>query len=92
MSKLQTYIALSTLYSKYAALSYSVRELLPLKIIINKVIENFGVDCEKLMSVSSSTVYAYNNQAIVVSKSTRMTPTSNQISVKYHWFRQHVGK
>ena len=23
---------------------------------------------------------------------TRITPTSNQISVKYHWFRQHVGK
>ena len=22
---------------------------------------------------------------------TRITPTSNQISVKYHWFRQHFG-
>ena len=25
-------------------------------------------------------------------KSLRMTPTSKHISVKYHWFRQHVGK
>ena len=24
--------------------------------------------------------------------SPRMTPTSNHIAVKYHWFRQHVGK
>ena len=21
----------------------------------------------------------------------RMTPTSNNIAVKYHWFRQHIG-
>ena len=24
--------------------------------------------------------------------SPRMTPTSKHISVKYHWFRQHIGK
>ena len=42
--------------------------------------------------MSSSTIYEDNNRAIVVVTSPMMTPTSNHISVKYHWFRQHVGK
>ena len=42
--------------------------------------------------MTSSTLYEDNNEATVVTKSPRMTPTSNHIYVKYHWFRQHVGK
>ena len=42
--------------------------------------------------VSSSNIYEENNGAIVVATSTRMTPTSNHIDVKYHWFRKHFGK
>ena len=42
--------------------------------------------------LSSSTVYEDNNKAMVVATSPRMTTTSKHISVKYHWFRQHVGK
>ena len=46
---------------------------------------------EKMEFVSSSTVYEYNNGAIVVEASPSMTPTSNQIVVKYHWLRHHIG-
>ena len=74
------------------ALSHSVKSLIPLKSLINEVIDNLGIDCENLKFVSSSTVYEDNNGAIVVATSPRMTPTSNHIAVKYHWFRQHVGK
>ena len=42
--------------------------------------------------MSSSTVYEENNGAIFVATILRMTPTSKHIAVKYHWFRQHVGK
>ena len=42
--------------------------------------------------VSSSTIYEENNGAIVLATSPRMNPSSKHISVKYHWFRQHVGK
>ena len=73
------------------ALSRSIGALLPLKIIIKEVIDNLGIDSEKLKFVSSSTVYGDNNGAIVVAKITRMTPTSNNITVKYHWFRQNIG-
>ena len=72
------------------ALSHSVRALLPLKSLIKEVIDNLRNDSEKLKFVSRSTVYEENNVAIVVVTSPRMTPTSNHIAVKYHWFRQNV--
>ena len=56
------------------------------------MVENLGIDSEKLKLVSIFTFYEENNEAIVLATSPRMTPTSNHISVKYHWFRKHVGK
>ena len=92
MSKLQTKIALSTLHSKYVALSHSIRALLLLKSLIKEVIDNLGIESDKLKFVSSSTIYEDNNGVIVVATSPRMTPTPKHIAVKYNWFRQHVGK
>ena len=73
-------------------MSHSVRALLPLKSLIKEVIDNLGIYCDNLKFVSSSTDYEENNGAIVVATSPRMTPSSKHIAVKYHWFRQHVGK
>ena len=73
-------------------LSHSVRVLLPLKSIIKELIDNLGIDSEKLKFVSRSTIYGENNRDVVVAKSPKMTPTSKNISVKYHLFKQHVGK
>ena len=92
VSKLQTEIALSTLHSEYVALSHSVRALLLLKSLIKEVIDNLGIDSKKLKFMSSSTTYKDNNGAIVVATIPRMTPTPKHIAIKYHWFRQHVGK
>ena len=92
VSKLQTEIAISALYSDYLELYHSIRTLLPLKSIIKEVIEKLGIYSYKLKFVSRSTVYEDNNGAIVVTKIPRTTPTSNKIDVKYHCFRQHVGK
>ena len=92
VSKLQTDIALSTLHSEYVALSYYVISLIPFKSLIKEVIDNLGIDSEKLKFVSSSTIYEDNNGYIVVATSPRMTPASKHISVKYHCFRNHVGK
>ena len=73
------------------ALSHSVKALLPLKSLIKEVIDNLGIDCENLNFVSSSNAYEDNNGTIFVATSPSMTPSSNHIAVKYHWFRQHVG-
>ena len=85
-------ISLSTLHFDYVALSHYVRALIPLKSITKEVIDSLGIDSENLKFVSSSTIYEDNNGAIVVATSPRMTPTSNTISVKYHWFKQNVGE
>ena len=88
----QTYISLYSLYYEYAVLSHSVKDLLPLESIIKEVIDNLGIDSEKLKFVSSSTIYEDNNGAIVVAKIPRMVLTSNCIDSKYHCFGNHVGK
>ena len=77
---------------EYVSLSHSVRALIPLKSLIKEVIDNLGIDSANLKFVSSTTIYAENNGAIVVATSPRMAPTSKHIAVKHHWFRQHVGK
>ena len=92
VSKLQTYIALSTLNSEYVALSHPIRALLNLEALIKEVIENLVIKSENLKFVSSSTIYEDNNGDIVVATNPRTTLTSKHIAVKYHWFRQHVGK
>ena len=92
VSKLHTEIDIYTLHSEYVKLSHSVRALLLLKIIIKEMIENLGIDSEKMNFVSSSTLYEENNGDIVVEISPSMTSTSKQISVMYHWLRHHVGK
>ena len=84
-------MVLSILHSEYVELYHTVKELLPLKSLTKEVIENLGIDSEKIKFVSSSTVYEDNNRATVVATSTSMTTTSKHIAVKYHWFRQHVG-
>ena len=92
LSKLQTDISLSTLYSEYVALSHYVRALLTLKSLIKEVIKNLGIDGEKLKFVSIYTVYEDNKVSIFVSTSPGRTPKSKRIAVKYHWFRHNVGK
>ena len=44
MSKINTEIALSTLHSRYVALSHYIRSLITLKILIKDVIENLGIE------------------------------------------------
>ena len=92
VSKLQTEIALSTLHYEYVSLPHSVIVLLPLKSLIKQVIDNLGIESEKLKFMSSSTIYEDNNGSIVLATSPSITPTSRKIAVKYHWFRQYVGK
>ena len=60
--------------------------------LTKEVIENLGIDSEKLKCVSNYIVYEDNNVDIVVAKISRIIPTSNHIAVKYHWFKQHTGK
>ena len=92
MSKQHRYIFLTSLHSDYMALSHSIRELIPLKSIIKEFIDNLVMDIDNLKFFLSSTFYEYNNGTIFVTTSPSITTTSKHIYVKYHWFRNHIGK
>jgi hypothetical protein len=91
ISKLQTEICLSTLESEYVALSHAMRELLPMRLLVEELSDSLGVDREELTTMS--TVWEDNNGALSLAKKElpRMTPRTKHLGVKYHWFRSHVG-
>ena len=68
------------------ALSNSVRDSCTPKFLIKKVVDNLGMNSERLDFLSISTVFDSKNSAKIMATSPRMTPTSKQIAVKYHWF------
>ena len=74
------------------ALSQSLREFLPLKDLVKEILANYRFDTSKISYTTKSKAFEDNQGAIVVATSPRMTPTSKFIAVKYHWFREHVGK
>ena len=89
-SKLQTEIALSTTESEYIAASTAMRQLLPIKRVVQEVLEPFGVDRTTVTDVSM--VWEDNNAVLTMCEADypNMTPRSKHIAVKYHWFREHL--
>ena len=82
VTKLQTYISIYILHYEYVALSHSVRSLLPMKSLIKEVIDNLGIESEKLKFVSISIIYEDNNGAIVVATSYHKfssNPSTNRV-------------
>jgi len=91
-SKLQTEIALSTMSAEYIAMSLAMRSLIHLRNVHAEVIKSLELPWTKESLIS--TVYE-DNQACIVLATTdppRHTPQSRTIAVKYHWFREQLGK
>ena len=73
VSKLQIYIALFTRNYDYVALYHYVKDLLPMKSLIEEVIDNLVFYSKNLKLVSRATFYEGNNGTIVLSTSPIMT-------------------
>jgi Reverse transcriptase (RNA-dependent DNA polymerase) len=90
-SKLQSDIALSTMEAEYNALSTALKDLLPLKRLVQTVAKavNIPLEPQILMRV---TVWEDNTGALTLAnlEPGRMTPRSKHYGVKYHWFREHL--
>ena len=88
-SKLQTKTALSTMESKYIALSTSMRDLVSLKELMGKVGTMLGLETSNL---TLSRVFEDNNACRKLALSTlpKMTPIFKHITVKYHWFKEKL--
>jgi hypothetical protein len=92
-SKLQTEIALSTMESEYIALSTSCRDLLPVQNLVKEVAIACGAT-EGDGSHIKSTIFEDNEpcKKLALMELPRMTNRSKHIAIKYHWFRERVGK
>ena len=90
-SKLQTEIALSTLEAEYIAMSQSMRELIPLRRLLEELGKTLELDFTKPVLIHS-TVFEDNNGALGLAESPKLTPRTKHIGIKYHWFRDKIGK
>jgi Reverse transcriptase (RNA-dependent DNA polymerase) len=90
-SKLQTEIALSTLESEYISLSTAIRELIPLRRLLQEVGQALNLEFTK-PSIIKSTCFEDNNGALGLALTPRLTPRTKHIGVKYHFFKSMIGE
>ena len=90
-SKLQMEQSLSTMEAEYIALSAGMKELLPMKFLVQEVCKGVGLDPEHVATIHS-TVWEDNSACLTLAnlEPPRMTPRSKHIAVKYHWFRSKL--
>ena len=89
-SKLQTEIALSTTEAEYIALSQAMREVLPFLNLTEEIQHFLPIQHDKPKFFC--TVWEDNRSCIKVAESPKFTPRPKHIALKYHHFRQYVGK
>ena len=89
VSKLQTEIALSTMEAEYIALSQSMRDLIPIRRLVNAVCNALKCDIVHDPKMHSK-VFEDNNGALQLGRAPRITPRTKHYNIKYHFFREQV--
>ena len=88
-SKMQTEIALSTTEAEYIALSTAMRDIIPLRELLNELGRNKLVDQIDTTSVAC-TVFEDNASCLELAIAPKMRPRTKHINIKYHHFRSHI--
>jgi histone deacetylase 1/2 len=90
-SKLQSEVTLSTLEAEFVALSQAMREIIPMRELVQEVslalCGDPHIECRTF-----SKVYEDNNGALTLATIPRMTPRTKHIACKYFFFREKVQK
>jgi hypothetical protein len=87
-SKLQPEIVLSTTEAEYITLSTSLRDLIPMKTILQELSATFHI--APSVAQTHSTVFEDNKSCVDLIVVPTMRPHSRHIAIKYHHFREHV--
>ena len=87
-SKLQTEIALSTAEAEYIALSQSLREVIPLITLVEELGQIFPLYINKPDFYCK--VWEDNQSCIAMTESSKFTPRTKHIALKFHHFRSFV--
>jgi hypothetical protein len=91
VSRLQTYIATSTMEAEYSTLSISMRDVLPIKMLSTEISSIVGLTQEPITHFKT-TLWEDNSGALKIARMEpgRMTPRSKWHGIKYHWFRSKL--
>jgi len=88
VSKIQSEIALSTTESEYIALSTALRDVIPIKGLIEEI--NKAYNLKSGTPIIKCTLFEDNNGALELANTPKIRPRTKHIAVKYHHFRLHV--
>ena len=88
-SYLQTEITLSTVESKYFALSQSLRPMIPVINLLKNIHEVSPKESLKTPEVNV-TAYKCNSSFIMMSQADKFPPRTKHITLKYHWCKEHI--
>jgi hypothetical protein len=88
-STLQTETSVSTMMAEYVALSSAMREMLPLKRLVESIAKVVTQNANVVVTTISD-VFEDNNGALTVATLPKITPQSKFFAVKLHFFREHV--
>jgi hypothetical protein len=90
-SKLQTEITLSSTAAEYVAFSMAMRELLPMRALLQEISSKMGMDVLKT-SLVRSTVFEDNQGCLSLVNVPKMSPRNKYLALKYHFFRSQIGE
>ena len=91
VSKLQTEIASSTMEAEYIALSQSMRDLIPVRRLLQLICDMILPEQIQNARMHSS-VFEDNNGALQLARAPGITPRTKHYAIKYHFFRDNVAK
>ena len=89
VSKLQSEIASSTMESEYIALSQAMRDLIPIRRLLQLICDTVLLSQSNNARMYSS-VFEDNNGALTLARAPRITPRTKHYAIKYHFFRENV--
>jgi hypothetical protein len=88
-SRMQTEIALSTTEAEFYALSYALREVIPL-IELLKELDEAGFNIVSTSPKVHCRVFEDNSGAIELARLPKYRPRTKHINIRYHHFRHYV--
>lgn len=90
-SKLQAEITLSSTAAEYVAFSMSMRELLPMRVLLSEIAERLDLP-RVTKSLVRSTVFEDNQGCLSLVNVPKMSPRNKYLALKYHFFRSQIGE
>ena len=90
-SKLQTDITLSSTASEYVAFSMAMRELIPMRALLQEISSKLKLTVVA-ESLVRSTVFEDNQGCCSLVNVPKMSTRNKYLSLKYHFFRSHISR